>query len=192
MEAKLRSLLPTVRWNHTQGVVDTALRLHSCHQLDIPQEKVRIAALLHDCAKDLPLAVLLKKARDFDIVLTSFDLLCPKVIHAPIGAGLAANEFKIKDKEVLRAICYHTTGAPGLSPLAKIIFVADSIEPQRKYPGVEELRRLAWVSLDGAVMACIEHTLCSLIRKGLIIHPRMVRAYNFYRTFSRQDRPQLS
>ncbi|MGI6576065.1 MAG: bis(5'-nucleosyl)-tetraphosphatase (symmetrical) YqeK [bacterium] len=180
IEPEVYSLLTKDRWEHTQGVVDTALELRSRHYPVLDPERVKMSALLHDCGKDLPLAMLLKKASDFGIVLTSFDLLCPQVIHAPISAGLARYQFHVTDKDILQAIAYHTTGKPQMSDLAKLIFVADYIEPGRKYPGVDALRIKARSDLDVALLACIDQTLHFLLQQGSFIHPRMVRTRNYY------------
>ena len=54
-----------------------------------------------------------------------------KLLHSPAGATLAKNEFGIEDKEILDAICYHTTGRGDMTLLEKIVYLADKIEPSR-------------------------------------------------------------
>ena len=53
-------------------------------------------------------------------------------------------------EEVLEAIRAHTTGRPGMGPLALVLYVADKIEPARDYPSVGRLRTLARLDLNGA------------------------------------------
>lgn len=178
LEARVRSLMSRRRWEHTRGVVAAALQLASLHHPFLDPDRVKVAALLHDCAKDLPLGVQLKKAGEFGIVVTSSDLLCPQVLHGPVGAAMARYEFNIRDREITRAIAFHTTAGPRMSPLEKIIFVADYIEPARSFPGVEKLRALAKEDLGEAVVACMEQTLVYLIKRRVCIHPRMILARN--------------
>ncbi len=51
----------------------------------------------------------------------------------------AKKEFSISDDEVLEAIRVHTTGKVHMSTLDKVIFLADYIEPNRDFPGVDEV-----------------------------------------------------
>ena len=64
----------------------------------------------------------------------------PEILHGPVGAWIAENEFHITNEDILNAIRYHTTGRANMSKLEKIIYIADMIEPNRKFDGVEELR----------------------------------------------------
>lgn len=74
-------------------------------------------------------------------------------------------EVGIKDKEVLKAIKYHTSGRPNMTLLEKIIYVADYIEPGRQFPGVEEVRELAKTSLDQALIKSLQNTITFLLKK---------------------------
>ena len=46
---------------------------------------------------------------------------------------MAEKEFGIKDEEILGAIRFHATGKPHMSPLGKIIYCADKIDPLRGF-----------------------------------------------------------
>ncbi|MCP6368247.1 bis(5'-nucleosyl)-tetraphosphatase (symmetrical) YqeK, partial [Klebsiella pneumoniae] len=78
--------------------------------------------------------------------------------HAPVGAFLVRNEVGITDKEVLDAIAYHTSGRPGMTLLEKIVYVADYIEPGRRFPGVDEVRELAKKDLNAALIQSLKNT----------------------------------
>ena len=58
------------------------------------------------------------------------------------------------------------------------IYIADYIEPNRDFEGVEKLRRLAYENIDEAIIAGIDETILDLIKRGLIIHPDTVHARN--------------
>ncbi|MGZ7246658.1 bis(5'-nucleosyl)-tetraphosphatase (symmetrical) YqeK, partial [Streptococcus pyogenes] len=62
-----------------------------------------------------------------------------------------AEDFGLEDEEILQAIQRHTVGAREMSLLDKVLYVADYIEPNRDFPGVDEARRIAKESLDKAV-----------------------------------------
>lgn len=176
MRDEVRRRLGPDRFRHTLGVVETAVRL--AKQFGVDEEKARLAALLHDVAKDESKKRLLNRALDFGIVLTEIELRAPELMHAPVGREVARREFGVEDEDVLAAIRWHTTGRAGMSPLEKVIFLADAIEPGRDYPGVEEIRRAAAVSLDGAVLLALDKSLLYLIQRGKLIDPHALAARN--------------
>ena len=98
--------------------------------------------------------------------------------HASVGAIIAESEFNVKDKEVLNAVKYHTTGRAGMSKLEKIIYVADMIEPGRDFPSVVQLRELATESLEDAMGACIQQSVQLLVKKGVPVFPDSIDCYN--------------
>ena len=60
--------------------------------------------------------------------------------HSKIAAIIMKRDYGIEDEDIINAVSYHTTGRPGMSLLEKIIYIADAIEPNRNYPGVDALR----------------------------------------------------
>ena len=83
----------------------------------------------------------------------------PALIHAKLGAYLAENEYKIKDREILDAITWHTTGRPAMTMLEKILYIADYIEPNRKIiPGLEEIRGIVFQDIDRAIYLSAKRT----------------------------------
>lgn len=81
-----------------------------------------------------------------------------KLLHAKTGAALARDLFNISD-EVYDAIRWHTTGKPDMTLLEKIIYMADYIEPNRDFDGVDKLRKLAYEDLDEAMALGLEMSL---------------------------------
>ena len=62
--------------------------------------------------------------------------------------------------------------------LAKIIYIADYIEPNRDFDGVRELRSLAYRDIDEAIIKGIDDTIKDLIKRGLLLHPDTIHARN--------------
>ncbi len=88
------------------------------------------AGFLHDIGKEVP------KGKTERIMKERF----PKFVDLPkwsyhqfVGRYMAETEFLIKDKKILDAINYHATGNKKMSPLMKIVYAADKIEPTRGY-----------------------------------------------------------
>ena len=64
--------------------------------------------------------------------------------------------------EVVRAIRWHTTGHANMTKLEKIVYLADMIEPNRTYPGVDAIREAAARDLDAGVLLALERTIAFL------------------------------
>src|ERR687884_454682 len=88
----------------------------------------------------------------------------------------------VKDAEVREAICHHTTGAPGIGPLALTLYVADKIEPGRKESGVEGLRKVALKSLRRAAMAALEGSISHNEWCGRPTHPKSLKTLEWLKS----------
>ncbi|NDJ87057.1 MAG: HD domain-containing protein, partial [Chloroflexi bacterium] len=82
--------------------------------------------------------------------------------------------FGLDDPMLQTACAYHTTGAPDMNTLDKIVMLGDLIEPSRTFDGVEALREIAHQDLDSAVLMSLDYTISYLIRRQRIIDPRPV------------------
>ena len=101
-----------------------------------------------------------------------------KTLHAVTGALVAEKIFG-ESQAVVSAIRHHTTGKADMSLLEKIIYVADYMEPNRDFPGVDKLRQLAVEDLDGALKLGLTMTLELLQRQGSTISPASQEALNW-------------
>lgn len=174
--AKLKQMLDPKRYQHTLGVVEMATRLAEHYGVSV--EKARLAALLHDCAKGLTSFHLLRRLEGSDIVVDDMERMIPPILHGPVGAVMAKEDFGVTDPEILQAIRFHTTGAPNMTLLDKVIFLADYIEPNRTCSGVEELREQAFIDLDQAVATAAGRTIIYEVGRGNLIHLRTVATRN--------------
>ena len=167
----VRNVLPEKRRIHTASVIEAALR--KAKQLKLETKKVLTAALLHDVAKYIdPTSV-----KGFT---------CPKdvpkpVVHAFLGAYVAEHILGIKDAEIIDAIRYHTSGKADMSVLGKLIFVADMVEENRNYEGVEILRELyEKADFEHCFIECLKEEFLHLQNKKQKIYIETVNAYNYY------------
>jgi predicted HD superfamily hydrolase involved in NAD metabolism len=170
-----RRQMPEKRWNHTLGVVETAVRLAERYGADTA--KAELAALLHDYAKAWPVSRQEQVIREQGLPqdLLEYD---KELWHAHAGAWAVRSEHGIEDEEVLDAIRYHTSGRERMTLLDKIICLADYIEPGRDFPGVDRIRELAESSLEEALVAGFDSTIRHLIEQGKRIYPLTVIARN--------------
>ena len=174
LQAKLKTLLKSARYEHTRGVVSTAEELALAHGLD--ERAARLAAWLHDSAKCLSPARMKAMARQAGA--DAAEMASPSLWHAPAGSVLAQKEFGVQDPAIIQAIRYHTTGAAGIGPLAKLIYVADYSEPGRRYKGTKKLRALALEDLNAAYREVLREKLAWVVHKRQTLHARSVEAYN--------------
>lgn len=168
---RLKSTLSASRFRHTLGVEETAIRLAARYGVD--PEKAAEAALFHDCAKcSYSQQEMLDICDKAGMHLEDNERGIAQILHAPAGAVLAKEQYGVTDPEVLEAIRWHTTGRRGLTKLAKIVFLADAIEPYRKpYPGLELIRELAKSDLDAAICQSAMDTQAYVAARGLPLNP---------------------
>lgn len=176
IDAKIKAMLSTNRYDHSFRVMDCALTLADIYGCDY--EKTRIAAISHDCAKELSCEVLVNIAQSEDLNLDEVTLSEPQLLHGPIGRVIATKDLDIKDDDILNAIHYHTTGRKNMTTLEKIIYLADVIEIGRNYHGIEEVRKLSTESLDKAIVMAIDNTIRYVISINSLLHPRTIELRN--------------
>ena len=99
--------------------------------------------------------------------------------HSMVGPIVAKEIFKIEDEEILSAMRWHTTGKENMSKLDKVIYMADMIEPNRNFPGVDILRRETFKDLDNGVLQGLNHTIKYLLNKGVAIDINSIKARNY-------------
>ena len=181
------------RLEHTLGVYRECLWMSKVFGLSEEDSySVCAAALLHDIAKTLPLEKALLLAEKQGKTLKT-DI--PTVIHQYTGAMLALEDFgrDIVNDDILSAIECHTTGKAGMTPLDKMLFVADFTEAGRKYRSCLEFREYLhdgcekinkndknarYQLLDDVTKRIVGYTITYLTEKGKKIDPAMIEAWN--------------
>ena len=178
---KMMTELDKDRYEHTLGVMYTAASLAMRYDEDI--EKALIAGLLHDCAKCLSGDTKIKLCKKYHLNVSEGEKENPRLIHAKLGAFLAAKKYHIKDKDIINAIASHTTGCPHMSLLDKIIYIADYIEPGRKeLPNMAEVRKLAFTDIDACLYRILKDSLEYLTGMNVPIDPMTEKTYLYYKS----------
>ncbi|MFA7074377.1 MAG: bis(5'-nucleosyl)-tetraphosphatase (symmetrical) YqeK [Endomicrobiaceae bacterium] len=170
------------RYDHTICVCDLAVRLALKNNEDV--YNVQLAALLHDCAKDMSLQESKKYVlnRKLNIKYSDF-LLCyaPQVLHSYIGADIAKNKFKIRNKDILNAIENHTVGRINMSVCEKIIFVADFMSPDRKFKrNFSNNKKYLSGNLNEAFKYVLQNKINNIVSKFQMLHPDVINIWNYY------------
>ena len=151
--------------------------------LGVDEKQAITAGLLHDCAKNLDMDS--PYLRGFALP-SEWGEVPSEVVHQFAGAYVCEHAFGVTDKEVLNAVRYHTSARVGMSALEKLIFLADMVEPQRNYEGVDELRAMFFEEkkgadgLDECLKKALTETVLHLKRKGGRIYPLTLQACEYY------------
>jgi predicted HD superfamily hydrolase involved in NAD metabolism len=171
----VKGQMPAARWEHTLGVMETAVLLARTFECDA--DKAHLAAVLHDVCKYWPVKEQGNVIRENGLPadLLEYD---KEIWHAHAGAFIAKRDYEVDDEEVLDAIRYHTTGRKQMTLLDKIVCLADYIEPGRDFPGVQLIRELAEQSVDKALLAAFDGTILFLLEKGKKVYPLTIDARN--------------
>ena len=179
---KLITELDKERYEHTLGVMYTAASMAMCHGADV--EQALMAGLLHDCAKCISGDSKIRMCEKYHLNVSDVERSNPSLLHAKLGAFLAAKKYHIGDRTILNAIACHTTGKPEMTLLDKILYIADYIEPNRaELPDMSEARRLAFEDIDECLYLLLRDSLVYLQTKGLPVDPATEKTYNYYKKY---------
>ena len=176
LEEAVIALMNPNRVAHVLGCRDTAVelaRVYGENEADAAR-----AGLLHDITKAIDGPLQLTLCDEYGIVLDTFSRSFPKTLHALTGSLVAQRIFG-ENENVVSAICHHTTGRANMTLLEKIIYIADYVEPNRDFPGVEEMRAMAYTDLDRAVLMGLESAVAHVRRQGQGLAPATLEALEF-------------
>jgi HD superfamily phosphohydrolase YqeK len=125
-----------------------------------PGERARWlrAALLHDALKDAP--------DDVVAELAVPRLGPPALWHGPAAARRAEQDGE-RDRGVLDAVRYHSVGYAQWDAVGRMLYLADYLEPGRRFHEAEQAAQAAAVPIDPApvLRAVAEERLVETVRK---------------------------
>lgn len=176
---KLKKMMPDNRYKHSLNVASMAEKL--AKHFSFHPGKARLAGLLHDCAKGMPVEEIIKFYRRQKSNFTDGEKIVatnPALLHSQISAYLAGRKFGVRDKEVLRAIALHTTADRKMSVLDKIIYLADLFSPERRYSERKNIQEAAFQNLDKALLLGLVVKIKHVLSKKQSLYPKTVEAYN--------------
>lgn len=172
---ELRKQIKPSRFAHVLRVEETALKI--AEPLGVNLEKVSIAALMHDFAKEMDDQAMFHLAFAYwpnEALKTATG----DIWHGPAAAQICRTDFNCQDESILKAIAGHTTGWFEMDQLAKIIYMADYIEPGRDFKGVKKARRLTGENLTEACEYKMIRTINYLLKQRVAIFTGTIDIYN--------------
>ena len=170
------SFLKPKRMPHVLGTEQEAIRLAKQYGADVT--KAQIAALLHDCTKKLNRDEQLALCAHYGIVPDPLERQTLKLLHAKTGAAVARDLFGVDD-DIYNAIYWHTTGKADMTVLEKVIYMADYVEPNRVFDGVDDLRDAVHTDLDMGLLMGLQDSIEEMTERGNPVHYRTVEAKEY-------------
>ncbi len=164
VSAAARAAVKKERWEHSLRVAATAELM--CNMFGVDPAKGYLAGIAHDMCKDISDEELLSLASKDQQPISELDRKKPALLHGRAAAMKLLSDFGIDDEDVIQAVSRHTLGGASLCPLAKIIYVADKIEPGRPQSTQEYRDRLFSKSLDVLTLEVLEENMRYLENKG--------------------------
>lgn len=191
IKVDLAKRVSAYRYEHTESAVNTALKIAKA----IPQKiypyldevyisKIEIAAWLHDSCKEIVNHEMITLAEFYGIEIFEEDEITPNLLHARVGAAWVEEAYEIFDPIILEAIGHHTLGGVDMELSAKILYLADMIEPSRdaleKDPGLEKIRKIVFedYDIDRALLESMNLKIKDVIAKNQMIHPLSIDSRN--------------
>ncbi|HEX6306691.1 MAG TPA: HD domain-containing protein [Longimicrobiales bacterium] len=144
--------------------------------LDLTREdgiRWRAAGYLHDALREAPPDELRA------LVPEALRTLPGKLLHGPAAAERLRTA-GLDDEPLLLAIGYHTIGHPGLDALGRALFIADYIEPGRRYQPerLAALRARMPHARDEVLHEVLRARLDRLLREGRPMRDETVAFWN--------------
>lgn len=170
----LQANLQPGKYRHTLGVAALAFELAEKNGVSL--EKTRLAALLHDCGKEIGRHKRYMSHVSFD----KYEKIIRPVWHNKLGEAIAKRRFKIKDRSILSAIRKHSVADRRMSPLDKIIYIADLAERNRTFKAAAMIRRTALKDLNSGFILALSKKIEYVLAKKKPIHPKSIQAWNHY------------
>lgn len=173
----IRERLSDYRFYHSICVAQSAKALARRYGAD--EEKAETAGILHDIMKESTKSEQLEMIEKAGMTITPLEKSKKKFYHQISGAAYAKAVLGIEDSEILNAIRYHTTGRANMSLMEEIIYLADFISADRDYEDVDVMRKKVVEGKEQGLLYAASYTIISNIKKGSILHPDTVNAYNW-------------
>ena len=185
LRLSVKDRLSDKRFKHTLGVENMARRLG---EIIIPErlDELRVAALLHDVAKELSFEEQLSLLSHSTVKFTKEDVDTRPALHSIAAIPLIKREYpEYATDNVLSAVANHTLGDENMSAFDAIIYISDYAEEGRTYRTCCEVRDYLinnvrygrtmeenLQALHSASLSATESTIWSLSLRGEKIHTK--------------------
>jgi predicted HD superfamily hydrolase involved in NAD metabolism len=96
-------------------------------RFNVMPARAELGGWLHDIGRIVPLAFYLAAAQIWEVDVLPAEEQDRRLLHQKFSVVIARDVFQVTDEGVLSAIGCHTTMKPAMSPLDKVVFLADKL-----------------------------------------------------------------
>lgn len=166
LDGFLKGKVSEKRYIHSQGVAATTARLLELYPSnDYPKtwkgfDAAYFCGLSHDIAREMDDASILAYCHENSVELTQQEIDAPVLAHGKVSADIASRLCPGYPTSWRKAVEVHTTGCAEMDSLALALFVADFIEPSRRFMTDE---RRSYYLASPNIGACAYRVLCDMI-----------------------------
>lgn len=167
VEALALHTLSSARYLHSRGVAFLASLL--CGRFGLDPEQGYLAGIAHDICKESSADRIVSLALLDGKPISEIEKAKPALLHARAAACFLESRFSYREEAVLESIRHHTFGASGMGRLAKVVYIADKIEPSRVSvsPGLRDM--IPSADLDALFAATVADTIRYLRERGKVV-----------------------
>jgi len=165
---------------HTNRVIRIAIKIGKAHALDL--EKIAFAAKYHDLARITPDEILLSECKKLDIPVSNFDKQLPMLLHGPVAASWVRTSNNVMAvPEVIEAVQNHSIATPNMGQIAKVVFLADKLDPNKaqRYPFQSKVHAASEHDLDKALLIFTHHEIAMRLKLNQHIHPQSIATRHY-------------
>ncbi|MGL5205428.1 MAG: nicotinate-nucleotide adenylyltransferase [Metamycoplasmataceae bacterium] len=168
-----KNTLSVERYKHSLYAAKYGVTL--AKSLNLDANKAYYACLMHDITKEWDI----EKQRSFlSHFLVDEKQLKDYELHQISGSIWLRKFFAINDLEMTNAIRKHTSLAMELTPMDKVVFMADKLCPGRKWEGIQKIRKLVFEDFDLAFAMTVEKSRELILKRGKSLTPQQEEIYN--------------
>jgi nicotinate-nucleotide adenylyltransferase len=124
-----RSWLPASRFLHSKNVAVLSAQL--CRRFHIDERLGYLAGIAHDMCKHWEPEQIFNLAKSDGNPVGPIEAQKPELMHGRAAAMYLKTYHGVTHEALLQAMQMHTFGGPQMGDLAKILYIADKIEPSR-------------------------------------------------------------
>ena len=155
------------RFEHSVRTAQTCAEL--CKRFGLDVQKGTLAGIAHDICKQESDIVIVSLSMSDGFPVSEVERKKPALLHGRAAATVLKNYFGIDDAEILEAVRNHTFGKTGMCDLAKVLFIADKIEPGREHVNEAFLKKFDGMSLDEMTYSILKENIEYVSSKGKLV-----------------------
>lgn len=173
-----KSVEKQTRYEHSKRVAKVCVQLAKQFHLDV--KSAYLIGIAHDICKHYDKETMLATSKRRGEEILPFYIEDPHALHGMAAAVIMKEKFEIQNESLLTAVSNHVTGKIGMDDYSKILFIADKVEPGRKFSTKEYQKKLFEHSLDEMVGIVLKQSFEYITKKGYTPYPGSKDIVDYY------------